>query len=1197
MRFKQEFRALADVRHPGLVRLGELVSQGEEWFFTMELIDGVDLLSWVRRQDGGSAVGDTVNPAALVTLPPGVDSPPGLVPAAEPAPSRFDEERVRDGFAQLAEAVAALHSLGMLHRDLKPSNVLVSREGRVVVLDFGLVADLGEEELYQSLNIVGTPAYMSPEQSGGRTVSKASDWYAVGVMMFEALTGRLPFTGSSYQVLVERQSSDAPPSRQFSADIPADLGLLCDELLRRDPAERPSGDEIVRRLRRTSVASAPPPAARTGAPFLGRGRELAALRESLAQVRGGQAVAVLLHGPSGMGKSALAARFLAEVSASERDAVVLAGRCYERESVPYKALDSIVDGLGHYLSRLESGETAAFLPRDWPALTRLFPVLNGVDGAAAGKSGRLQVSDAQELRRRGVAAFRELLARLTDRRTVVVCIDDLQWGDRDSGLLLRELMRPPDPPPLLLVVCYRSEEAARSPILQLITEVAGPGAARRELAVGALKRSDARALALAFLGEEKPAAVALADEIALESRGNPFFIDELTRPDRPTATHVGEPFSLRSALNARLAGLAGEPRRLLEVIALAGRPIDLEVANGAAGLEPRGTGPADVLQTERWIRRCALEDRETYETFHDRIRETVVSLIPESELAACHRRLAVAWESVPTADAETVAEHYLAAGDSETAGRFALRAADLAAATLAFDRAARLYQMSLEAWRPDRSGRSVLRAKLAGAFANAGRGAEAGRSFLVAAGEAEPADALELRRRAAEQFLISGHLGEGLQALESVLRTVGMRIAPTPKRALVGLLACRLRLAARGLKFRERRADQAPPELLRRTDVCWSVGVGLGMVDVVRSAHFQAKSLLLALRAGEPMRVARSLLMELGFSSTGGGGTARRTGLLHQRCRALVVGLGDPYLEGLLAVEEGIVASMAGDFPRSLDACGRGEEILRGRCTGVTWELDTAHLYQLHALANIGSWADLASRLPPLRSDALERGDRYLATYILTRTVYLLHLAGDDPASAGEEQEQSLEGWQQPPFQVQHYWDWFARGEIDLYAGRPERAWERLRAHWRVFRLSLLPRVQAVKIEALFLRARTAVALAARDCTRRAPALLAAAEKDARALAAARMPWSDGLAALARAGIASVRGERQRARELTITAEAGLEAVGMMHFAAAARCQRGVLTGGEEGTRVGRDACARLSALGSANPERMADMLAPGRWE
>src|SRR6185312_17067466 len=117
-----------------------------------------------------------------------------------------DAAKLRGALAQLAQALAALHAADKVHRDVKPSNVMVTRQGRVVLLDFGLVTEALSEDVSTGNAVVGTPAYMAPEQAASRELTPAADMYAVGVMLFEALTGRVPIDGAPLQVLLEKQS-------------------------------------------------------------------------------------------------------------------------------------------------------------------------------------------------------------------------------------------------------------------------------------------------------------------------------------------------------------------------------------------------------------------------------------------------------------------------------------------------------------------------------------------------------------------------------------------------------------------------------------------------------------------------------------------------------------------------------------------------------------------------------------------------------------------------------------------------------------------------------------------------------------------------------------------------------------------------------------------------------------------------------
>jgi predicted Ser/Thr protein kinase len=176
-RLKREFRSLAGVAHPNVVCLYELIVEDARCFFTMELVKGVNFVEYVR--------GD---PRASSSI-----------------------DRLTSALRQLVDGVSALHRLGKLHRDIKPSNVLVTEEGRVVILDFGLITELYPENLGSAEHVIGgTPAYLSPEEGAGMPPSEAGDWYGVGVTLYEALTGEIPFRGPVTEVLLRKRECDPP---------------------------------------------------------------------------------------------------------------------------------------------------------------------------------------------------------------------------------------------------------------------------------------------------------------------------------------------------------------------------------------------------------------------------------------------------------------------------------------------------------------------------------------------------------------------------------------------------------------------------------------------------------------------------------------------------------------------------------------------------------------------------------------------------------------------------------------------------------------------------------------------------------------------------------------------------------------------------------------------------------------------------
>ncbi|HEX3728549.1 MAG TPA: serine/threonine-protein kinase, partial [Opitutaceae bacterium] len=208
-RFLKEAGHMEKLRHPHIVPVLQVKESAQGAYFVMPYFDGGNLSKWI--QPGGKLSAETVLVFAL----------------------------------QVAEGLQFAHRRGIIHRDLKPTNILVTPKGRVVILDFGLSAEFGRAGLPEAHDgrVVGTAPFMAPEQAAGRPVAPASDWYSVGVVLFEALTGKLPFHGRTREMLWDKQRFDPPPPNLVVPGLPEDLNALCVELLRRDPECRPTGRE------------------------------------------------------------------------------------------------------------------------------------------------------------------------------------------------------------------------------------------------------------------------------------------------------------------------------------------------------------------------------------------------------------------------------------------------------------------------------------------------------------------------------------------------------------------------------------------------------------------------------------------------------------------------------------------------------------------------------------------------------------------------------------------------------------------------------------------------------------------------------------------------------------------------------------------------------------------------------------------
>jgi len=1208
-RFKREFRSLADIGHPNLVGLHELHTVGDVWFFTMELVEGQSFIQHVRPHEPVPSSGtapSTPLDEAEATRTVGT----GVVPAPQPPPvsgsrlsrqrilaARLELGRLEPALYQLVDGVHALHVLGKLHRDLKPSNVLVEASGRVVLLDFGLISDLSSRsDTTTDAPAAGTPAYMSPEQATAAPLTEASDWYSVGVMLYEALTGRRPFEGPAHDVLAAKLAIDPPPPRHHAPDAPRHLDALCSALLHRDPAARPGADAIL-----AALGAAPSTATlnlTAAAPtFVGRDRELAALRAALADTRASGGVTVFVRGASGMGKSALIRHFLDEVAA-DPDAIVLEGRCYERESVPYQALDTVIDALTGHLARLDAeGDGAALravLPRDIAALARLFPVLRRIP-TIDDRALPLHLPPAPaELRQRAFAALRYLLDRLAADHPLVIAIDDLQWGDADSAAFLAELIHHPKAPPVLLVVGHRSEEEAQNPVLAALRARPGsrPDGAVRDVTVGALSDDEAMAL---LAGVDRDGDPARARALVRDCGGSPFFLTELAVSRDPDAADEAHAPRLDQLLRRHVARLADDARQLLEVCAVAARPVATALALRAAGLDREGAIVA-TLRAERLVRvrRPRHQPVLQIEPYHDRIRESVVAGLDPARRRAVHLALAEALEAEAVPDHEALVAHWLDAGAPARAARHAVLAATASENAIAFHRAAHFLALAIEHGDATGADRRALEVRRGHALVHAGRLDAAADAFAAAAAGARPDEAVDLRRLEVEQRLRAGQLDENLQSMRELLAGIGFRMPTSQLGAVAALIGQELRLRLRGDTLAPPRPTPPTPAFDRRIQVLWSMSTGLGFVSPVLGRLLHTQLYRDALDSGQPRYLAMAVWSLIAYVASAGGAAARqRSEALYQRGLALARELNDPALEGLMMAGGGMASYLFGQWRVARDRFAEAHRILRDRPFGVRWPLDLVEIYQTASLWNLGDTAALVQIVPLYLRDAQQRGDRLaergLRSWRSNQT--WLVLGRPDEAAAHVDAVVRPRG-PGHAFQLMHYYELLARAQIDLYRGDGEAAHARVAATWRDLTRALLLKVQMIRIEAWVLRGRAALAAAA---TAPDPVpLLRDAERAARRVAGEDAAWAAPLAALLRAGIARARGQADAERAWLERAVDGFAAADMAIFHAVAQRQLGFAVAGDGGARLGGQATAFLRQSGVADPDALARMLAPG---
>ncbi|MFO7566679.1 MAG: AAA family ATPase [Enhygromyxa sp.] len=1117
----------------------------------------------------------------------------------------FEEGRLRHSLLQLVDATYTLHQANRVHRDLKPSNVLVTPAGRVVILDFGLIVEVDDERSQAEGAVLGTPAYMAPEQAAGLPAGPPADWYAVGVMLYEALCGRWPVVGSSLMIMADKQAAKPKrPSEYTSQPVPPDLERLCIDLLALDPEDRPDGAEILERLgaggRRQGPDASMEGSSSTWVrelPCIGREAQLARIAAMFEQTRAKQPRQTLVIGESGMGKSALVRESLRRFSAQVATRPwILRGRCYEHEQVPFKGFDALVDQLSVELpERVAHAELRELLPRHAWLLCRAFPVLQRVKAFAelGVRHGSWQHRGA--LQRKMFEAFRELFARLAERSHLVVVVEDLQWADLGSWSLLAALSSGTDAPPLAILATARTEldETAPESALPFLTS---PQLER--ISLGPLTRADVTKLAELHgrpLGDDSTLAQTLFDA----ADGHPFFLDVLLRSSANLES--GKVPALGECLWSELQQLGPSESAALRVLAIADRPLDPPDLGGLAKLEPSSLGRAvDRLRALQWVRSGSGADAGRIEVFHDQIRQTLLAHLSPAEARASHLAFARMLEQRGD-ELDRLVSHLLAAGEEAEAARWAPEAAERAMEAMAFERAVELYALALRHPPTDAARHHELEIAHAHALAWTGRGVEAARAYLAAERSAERSAGLELRTKAAIHLLAAGQLEAGFELVEQLGHELGLSVPRSSTTTILHLMRERTMLRLRGFRAPTRTVELRFEEKLR-LELCSAAARVYTVHDMFLASYFTTTYVRLALRSQDRANVAIALSLE-GVSRSYLGQPNKAEELL-VAAEQLLDGVEDSFARGSVAMHRGVhIGLEANDCAAHRDAIARALRQLRksgraerGDDLGVALRAIMTSIGLLMrgvTSARAGDYRSLEGQLREYLDDARARDDRTAMIHAYVSPDFgMAHLMRGRPDLVLESIPEGLALIDGDGFSMGHLSALLSQVRCAIYQGRPKQAVAALEAVRGPMRLSTTVRAPDARAEAAVAEAAAFVAMRASTDD---PRTRRVAQKPIRFLLGYPGAYHRGRGEAFHAAMLALDGDREGARTCLAKALASLEGCHARGYAAAARLALATLTVDKDEAREYRTAGLRFFLdAGVEEPERFAETLTPG---
>ncbi|GEM_PF-1822392 len=733
LRFHREFVILHKLAHPGIIQVYDYLQNGRT-LYSMEFVQGTTIRDFLHQYHWREA-GPLEKPYYR--------DPEGLVAAL-------------NLLLQITDTLGYLHNQAIVHRDLKPENILYSFTlDHIKLLDFGLVRAQDFDELTTQAGLVqGTPGYISPEQIQGREVDLRADLYSLGVIIYELMTGQLPFQAPALMQLLDMHLKHAPPSpREENPMVPVGLENTILKLLAKEPSRRFSAAaEVGQELRTareqvmrgetgerstmeisTMAFQLEAPENLLIAPWIGKEAILNSLRAGLQGLVGGTGGFHLVAGGHGTGKS----RLLEEVRAEgvNRRAEVLGGVAKEQGMLPYGLFQGVLAQIFRKHPKAVGAE-AGILSRNLPLLEDL--------GAAGMESMTLTNLDPKGEKARFFHAVHLVFKRLAAERPVVLLLDDLQWADASSLELLNHLIYSftgaEAAAPVLFVGALVVEDVEEaSPAAPWLKQKVAREAVRH--AMDPMTRQELALYVQALLGHPEPPPARFTGALMELTGGNPFFVLETLRAmidddllkrktgnlswdfsmylstDRATITlqKLPMPKNIQDNLDYRLRGYSEEEVLALQSAALIGRRFPFLIWQQVVDLSE----DALLDLAERYLAANILKELpgEMLEFSSEQVRAILAGGLTGLRKRRLHGKIADAllraFDPVPEEQFVPLASNLEACGRKEEALPYYLKAAERASASYHLQMAADLWA-SVAGLAADLPGREELMARAAG---------------------------------------------------------------------------------------------------------------------------------------------------------------------------------------------------------------------------------------------------------------------------------------------------------------------------------------------------------------------------------------------------------------------------------------------------------------------------------------------------